>query len=333
MLKGMKRFPAILALLASLQGLLGAANASAEPTSDERRRAAAAFDEGVARFKAADYPAAAQSFLVADGLVPNALAIRNAIAAGRRANDFLLVAQAAERILGRPSEPALTAEAREALSEASSRLALVDLSCDVDPCTLSLDGTRVAPGAVRVVPGTHDVEAEAAGHRANEHVNAVAGATYRLSLHPAATARAAVPPAPTSPPAVAPSAVPKDEAAPAPTERRDERNKKLSPAVFYAGAGVSAVLVGLTTWSGLDTLAERRKYDRHDQTYDRDTVYAKMHRTDALLGASIVVSAVTAYVGLRLVDWKRTGAPTSSQVGVWVQANQFGAGLSARAAW
>src|SRR5438552_1612725 len=156
MLEDMKRFPSILALLVVLQALVIGTHALADPASDQRRKAAAAFDEALARVKAADYQAAARLFLVADSLAPNAQAIRNAIAAGRRANDFLLVAQAADRVLARSSEPALTADAREALSEATARLALVELSCDVASCALSLDGGAVAPGPVRVVPGTHD---------------------------------------------------------------------------------------------------------------------------------------------------------------------------------
>ena len=64
MLEDMKRFSSILALPVLLLNLFDATHASADPTSDERRRAAAAFDEGVARFKAADYQAAARLFLM-----------------------------------------------------------------------------------------------------------------------------------------------------------------------------------------------------------------------------------------------------------------------------
>jgi hypothetical protein len=90
----------------------------------------------------------------------------------------------------------------------------------------------------------------------------------------------------------------------------------LSPAVFYAGAGVSIVLLGLTTWSGIDTLSEKKKGLDRDPSYDKDTLLGKAHRTDAFLGATIIVGAVTAIVGLRLVDWHAGDARSAARVDV-----------------
>jgi hypothetical protein len=182
---------------------------------------------------------------------------------------------------------------------------------------------------VRVVPGTHDVQAESNdGAVAKEHVNAVAGATYRLALHPTkATSVPALPPpaAPAAPitgpapPDVAPSVSPVGE------------SRKLPPAVFYGGVGASVILVALTTWSGLDAMKEKNKIDDDPHNYDKDTVYAKVHRTDALLAATVVVGAVTTYLGLRLVEWGKPQAPTSARVGVWMHPSPVGGTLSARA--
>src|SRR3982750_798612 len=135
----------IVALSAGLMVALAAPNAMADP-SDTTKRAAAAFDEGVDRFKRADYQAAARAFLLADELLPNDQAITNAIAAARRANDFLLVAQAAERALARSDSGPLAAASREALADAATRLSALETSCDVTPCTLSIDGKKAAPG-------------------------------------------------------------------------------------------------------------------------------------------------------------------------------------------
>jgi hypothetical protein len=337
----MKLQRSLFALLIFLASASLAEQSFAEPTADEKRRAAGAFDEGVAKFKAADYPAAARAFLAADAVLPNAQAIRNAIAAARRANDFILVAEAADRVLGRPSDATISAEAREALSDASTRLALVELSCDVDPCTLALDGARVPAGRVRIVPGTHDFVATMKdGAHADEHVNAVAGATYRLAMHPktATSSVVATPsssiesPAATSglPGTTAPSPVASSGGSVA-TPDASSRGGKLSPAVFYAGAGVSIVLLGLTTWSGIDTIGEKNKYYDHDPSYNQDTVYRKAHRTDAFLGATVIVGAATALVGWRLVDW--SGGKASASARVDVSMTPQGAMLVARGAF
>src|SRR5439155_7374763 len=105
MLCGM-RGRTILELSVSLLALAGVPNAKADP-NETTRRAAAAFEDGVARFKRSDYKAAARAFLLADELAPNNQAITNAIAAASRANDLLSVAEAAERVLSRGETGAL----------------------------------------------------------------------------------------------------------------------------------------------------------------------------------------------------------------------------------
>jgi hypothetical protein len=79
--------------------------------------------------------------------------------------------------------------------------------------------------------------------------------------------------------------------------------RPLSPSVFFVGAGVTAALAGLTIWSGVATLSAR---DRLPGTQaDNDAVMARAHRTDALLVGTLVVGAVTAFAGLRWVEWDK----------------------------
>src|SRR3954469_22174624 len=116
-------------ILALLAALCATRVASAEPSAEDKKKAGASFDEGVTRFKRADYGLAAQAFLLADELSPSALALGNAITAGRRAHDDLLVARASQRALSRGgSDETLATIAREALAEASARLAVIDAS-------------------------------------------------------------------------------------------------------------------------------------------------------------------------------------------------------------
>jgi hypothetical protein len=83
--------------------------------------------------------------------------------------------------------------------------------------------------------------------------------------------------------------------------------------VFYVGVGASAVLLALTTWSGLDTLAAFHKKDNDPDNYDPPSVRSRAIRTDAFLVATALVGATTGYIGLRLVNWNSnktaSGAP------------------------
>jgi hypothetical protein len=305
---------------------LAAPSAVADP-SDITKRAAAAFDDGVERFKRADYQAAARAFLLADELVPNGQAITNAIAAARRANDFLVVAEAAERVLARGDSSPLGAAAREALADAATRLSAFETSCDAAPCTLSIDGRKVPPGRKYLLPGTHDVVAEGSeGARAVEHVNSLAGATYRLALHPQAPAHASAPA--TTPPAVE-KAMATPPTASISADQSTSGDKHLSPTVFYAGLGASIVLAGITTWSSFDTKKERDNYDQGDPNTDRDTVRAKYTRTDLLLAATVLVGGATAYAGIRLVSWNgQAGGAGAPSVAVSIAPTPSGGSFS-----
>ena len=110
---------ACLALGVSLLAPVLLAEERAAPSvAAPRERAAALYDRGVAAFERADYESAAQSFLDADTAAPSSDAVRNALAAARRANDPALVRAAAERGARREaSDPELAAQSRAALAE------------------------------------------------------------------------------------------------------------------------------------------------------------------------------------------------------------------------
>jgi len=332
MLSDMRK-KAILALSALVLVVTVSIGTKADTPEDTTRRAAAAFDDGVARFKRADYEGAAKAFLTADELVPSAQSITNALAAARKANDFLAVAEAAQRVLSRGETGTLGTSAREALAEAATRLSAVETTCDPQPCTLSIDGTRVVGGRKYVLPGTHDVVAERSdGARAVEHVSTAAGATYRVALHP--ELRSASPP-PVSAPARAAATSTAPSMPATVTSGSTERpagadkpsDKKMSPAVFYVGVGASAILVALTTWSGIDALGEKSSYLDCTTSCDKDIVLRKAHRTDALLAATLLVGATTGYVGLKLVNWAPSGAKEGPAVSISVRPTPFGGGL------
>jgi hypothetical protein len=295
-----------------------AVSAAGAPAGAPKDAAAMAFDEGVARFEHADYAAAARAFLKADDLSPSADAESNAIAAARRANDQMLVVDAAERALARAgSNPDLARQAREALAEASRSLARVELGCQPAPCSVWIDGAAVEPGTRYILPGVHITSAKGnAGAQIDQSVSLAAGGTYELLLKlPAPTdSSPATPPVamPSSPPAPdampTPVSSPPSDAAGAPSGSK----KPLSPVIFYVGAGITAVLTGVTIWSGVDTLTAKSDLSKTPSQPDIDGVRSKEHRSDALFASTVVVGAATAVTALLWVDWGGGGHAAAS---------------------
>jgi hypothetical protein len=305
--------------LASSLVLTGVAPAHAEPSPRDQARAAQEFDSGVSLFEAAEYEAAARAFLRADVIAPNSEAVSNAIAAARKVNNHLLVAEAAERGISRQSaDPGLGATARQALAEAARHLARVELSCDPTPCEVWMDGAKVAPGVHWAVPGTHGLAATRAGAaRVEETHSLLAATTYRVALHvnlPGSSAQAATvaitkvesePPSPEQTPAQS-AATPTPKEEPAPKTPRDSgttSRKGLSPTWFYVSAAVTAGLAGVWIWSGIDTLSANGDLPDNARLPEIDDVQGMAIRTDVLLGGTVVLGAVTAYLGLAGVDW------------------------------
>jgi hypothetical protein len=247
------------ALLASVLAL-GLAVAPAARAQGDKTAAAAAFDAAVARFERAEFAEAARGFLEADRIAPSAVAITNAIAAARRANDHLLAARAAERAIARGDA---LVEARAALADAAAHLGRLEITCDASPCAVTVDGEPAVGASTYVLPGVHRVEARSGAAVAAERAVCVAGAAYRVPLHPVV--------APVAPPAAVPT-WPK-------------------PA-FYAGLGVTAALAGVATALGVDALAAKRALPAAPTQADEDRVMARAHRTTA-----VFVGAATAAVG------------------------------------
>ncbi|HYP89364.1 MAG TPA: hypothetical protein VEQ59_14455, partial [Polyangiaceae bacterium] len=131
------------------------------------------------------------------------------------------------------------------------------------------------------------------------------------------------------------------QAEPPPAEVDESKFSGWSPAVFYAGAGLTAVLVGVTVWSGIDTIdnpgADKVKAvcASEDCQLYQDGL-GRQHRTNALVGVTLGVGAATAVIGIFATDWHRKKrAPEASaklvhrgvDVAPWASAQ--GGGLQA----
>ncbi len=285
----------IFATLASRARAEPPADARAGSDADARGRARELYQRALDLFEAASYEQAAHAFLDADALQPSSDALSNAIAAARHASDHLLVAVAAQRAAARESsDPKLAAAARVALAEAEVHLARLDLGCRPAPCRLSIDGESAEAGLHYLLPGTRTVRAsfDASSNQARQ-LSLEAGALYSVTLEPTPLAA----PAPTG--VAAPSVAPRAEAVPKPLRAR----RPLPPWVFYAGAGASAVALGVTIWSGVDALDRVSHYKGTRTAAERERALSAVHRTDFLVAATVLLTGATTYAGLALVSF------------------------------
>jgi tetratricopeptide (TPR) repeat protein len=85
---------------------------------------------------------------------------------------------------------------------------------------------------------------------------------------------------------------------------------RLAPAWFFVAAGTTAVLTGLTVWSGLDTQHALSDYQRALPTLTQAEAdrrvsdgHARERRTNLLLSGSLIAAAGSAVLGIWLVDF------------------------------
>jgi hypothetical protein len=100
------------------------------------------------------------------------------------------------------------------------------------------------------------------------------------------------------------------EAKPAPAPPPPKQHRPVPVAWFYAGLGVTAVVTGVTVWSGLDTNGALDDYE-HDlpklsqaQANERvEDGHRRELRTNLLLAGSLLSAAGTAVLGVWFVDF------------------------------
>jgi hypothetical protein len=290
-----------LACLALTVSMAASAHADGRD-AQQRRRAAALYDQAVKLYESGKYAAAARAFFDADELAPSSDALSSAIASARLAHDDLLVAHAAQRAVAREaSDPKLAGDARAALSEAETHLSRVDFSCQPEPCSLSIEDADVQRGRHYLLPGTRVFRATFGAEQVEQRSALAAGSLYTITLSPAPA------PAPVPKAVAAPPAPPARPAPPKP-------HKPLPAWSFYAAAGTTLVLAGVTTWSGVDALGDVDQYKSTRRAPDRDTAESSVRRTDILLVGTLVLGGLTTLAGLRWVSFGAEADATGAVV-------------------
>ncbi|HVW29375.1 MAG TPA: hypothetical protein VHC69_28610 [Polyangiaceae bacterium] len=276
---------------------------AAEPTVDDVKAAEADFDAGREAYKAGDYVEAAEHFESADGHAPNEKVLELAISARDKAGNKDRAATLAQLGLETyPNSERLKKIAAPLVDSAHAELLQITIECS-EACSL-LDGTRIVHGPpaerwiIFLTPGDHTIRAGWSGERTlSQNVTGNAGDTAQLTF--------------TAPP------VPKSGAASAQASTNGadtgvrSSTRVLPPLYTYIGAGATAVLGGVTIWSGIDTLnnpgADKVRTACRNNQPSCDTLYNQgrdaQTRTNILIAATSVVGAATAVVGLFFTDW------------------------------
>jgi hypothetical protein len=276
-----------------------------------------AFEAGVAAFERGEVAVALERFQAAYALRPHPVIAFN-LALAEAKNGLVLEALARLDAVQRDAQASedLRRRASAERDAAAQGLATVVLeSPGPAGATVMVDGApmRGSPPRAQLNPGHHRVRVTSPGRVTLERdVRLLPGETLRISIDRSSELAVVVAPA--------------AGAVPGP------RRGGLDPTWFYAALGATAVVAGVGVWSGLDTLAAYRDYDRNLPSMPQDEIdrrvdegHGKQTRTNVLVLSTAVLAAGTAAIGLFAVDWG-----TGERRSLSVQPTAGGLGLSAR---
>jgi len=306
------------AIAAIVLGLARAAAAS-EPTVDDIKAAEADFTRGREAYKAGEFVEAAEHFESADGHAPNDKVLELAISARDKAGNTDRAATLAQLGLETyPNSERIKKVAAPLVDKGHAEMLQVTVECD-EPCSL-LDGTRIVHGApalrrtIFLTPGDHAIRAGWSDERTmSQNVSGAAGESSTLTFK--------APPVPKKETTAAPL-----DAAGADTGVQSSSSRVLPPLYFLIGAGATAVLGGVTIWSGIDTVNNPGKDTVRDACMNEQPNCNSLYnqgvdaqtRTNILIGATSVVGAATAVVGIFFTDWSGKKSERSATVVPWV---------------
>jgi len=339
----MKRLLHLIVVSALLGVATGAHAQGDEPSAEEIKRASEEFSAGKEAYREEDYVGAAEHFEAADDSAPSVNALRAAMTSRAKAGQLDRAATLAALALTRhPEDMKLAGEAQAILDEAARTLHRVEVTCD-HPCSLVV-GTSLVHGVAatsRVVylnPGEHVIRASWSKEYGTETKSVVAIAEGSDAIDFVRPEPAAPEEVGELPPGVDEFGMESDEDDEEPASPEVDR-KGLQPGWFIGGAVATAVLGGVTAWSGIDTQTnpgpdEVKELCQDNPNYPDPTTcpayetgQRKEVRTNVLIGATAGVGVVTIILGA-VTDWRgkqkaglRGAGAASARAGVrpWVE--------------
>jgi hypothetical protein len=310
-------------MLGTAQQAFGAEpDAQKAPKAADLRVAADRFDEGRAAFKASAFSEAAEHFEAADARAPSSSALTLAMRSHTEAGQYAKAASLAELVKVRYADnPDLVAQADAVISAHLATLGRLDIDC-ATRCELVIDQKLVHGHAMNVwhvylEPGNHEVVANFVGDReAVAQTSVLAGEPTALSLD--------APPS-SSEDGTKPVTLAQPLGSGAPPASASKPNHGLPPTVFWIELGATAVVGGVTIWSGIDTQTNPGPAAVHDACKGQTSscpLYqkgqAKQLRTNLLIGGTALLAVATAVTGIFATDFSRSsktpqrGAPNWS---------------------
>jgi len=309
-----------------------AADSSPSPPlgADQIQFAAHEHDLGYRAYLGKMYDDAATHFENAFFAAPNPAELRYAIRARRDAAEQARAATLAA--IGQrkfPADASTSKLADEVIAEARAVVGEIRIVSETD-CSVAVDERIVAIEKVRtfrffVMPGKHELRISWSDERTKTvPIEAKAGGSQTLEVEPPAPP--APPPTPEPPllPAPPVAILPIQPPAPPEAPPKAAPSKPLGPAVFVAGAALTAVGVGLTVWSGIDAennpgqgAVKLECVGLGEGCPEYQKGLAAQRRTNIFLAGTGGVAAVTAIVGVFFTQWsdRDRAAPRAGRAG------------------
>jgi Tfp pilus assembly protein PilF len=281
----------------------------------DRECGRAAFASATAAFDRGDYREALRWFETARSAGPHPIITFNVALCLNQLGKPTQAKRELRALLDDPGTPSeLRQRASDELSRVVASLAHISLETQAKSSyTIELDGQKAeSQGELEVDPGEHRLRVSTPSTTVFEqNVKLAPGERLRLRVTEQARAIDVV-------------VVPQRERAPAIARSK----APLPPAVFYAAASASAVLAGVTLWSGLDVNSAYDDY-KHDlpnltqrEADERvDDGHARERRTNILLGATALSVAATVAIGVFWADL--SGGKRAPSVGVSGEGVRF----------
>jgi hypothetical protein len=267
-----------------------------------KAKAAAKFKEGERAFQRHEYEAAAAAFEAAYDIAPHPAALFNAATAHQKSGKLTRAANLCARYLrDAPENDPRREKANALLGELTPKLGRVEVQ-DRGASDVELDARSLEGPVTYVDPGDHVVTARFGDKGVQRKISVVAGSLVRVVLEPPKKETSA---------ALEEEGEGREEGRPSDAVKDAGKgsSKPLSPAIFYVGVGVTAVLAGVTVWSGIDTNKARSDFDARPTQSGLDEGKAKQSRTNLLIGATAAAGVGTAVIGIFFTDWKGKPKP------------------------